>query len=204
MKRVVFIIAFVASTLCQQSAMAQSFDDLLKGLSGLFGSTTTTAPAAEKPVYPKEKELIGTWIYTEPQIVYEGNDALASMAIATIKGQVPALAEKFGVVAGRDYAVVKKSKITAVSGERKANATYTYIPSAGKAIVTGEHNGKKIIVTGYVTMKDGKVTVLFDANELLAIVSQTQKFKENTTLQMMASVIQSYPGIKVGATARKR
>ena len=186
-----------------QSVQAQSLTDLFKGLSSLLGSTTTEA-VAEKPVYPKEKELVGTWIYTEPQIVYEGGDALASLAINTIKGQIPTLAQKFGVVAGRDYAVVKGSKITAVSGERKAKATYTYIPSNGKAIITGEHNGKKIIVTGYATIKDGMVTVLFDANELLAIVKETQTFKENSTLQMMASVIQSYPGIKVGATGRKR
>lgn len=189
--------------LCHQGVQAQSLTDLFKGLSSLLGSTTTET-VVEKPVYPKEKELTGTWIYTEPQIVYEGSDALASIAINTIKGQIPTLAQKFGVVAGRDYAVVKGSKITAVSGERKAKATYTYIPSTGKAIITGEHNGKKIIVTGYATIKDGMVTVLFDANELIAIVKETQTFKENSTLQMIASVIQSYPGIKVGATGRKK
>lgn len=189
--------------LCHQGVQAQSLTDLFKGLSSLLGSTTTET-VVEKPVHPKEKELTGTWVYTEPQIVYEGSDALASIAINTIKGQIPTLAQKFGVVAGRDYAVVKGSKITAVSGERKAKATYTYIPSTGKAIITGEHNGKKIIVTGYATIKDGMVTVLFDANELIAIVKETQTFKENSTLQMIASVIQSYPGIKVGATGRKK
>ena len=66
-----------------------------------------------------------------------------------------------------------------------------------------EHNGKKIIVTGYATIKDGAVTLLFDANELIALLKETTTYKENSTLQMMASVIQSYPGIKVGATARK-
>lgn len=205
MKRVVFILSFVAVCFCHQGAQAQSLSDLFNGLSSLFGSAMSQ-PAAEveKPVYPKEKELVGTWVYSEPQIVYEGNDALASIAISTVKGQIPTLAQKFGVVAGRDYAIVKGSKITAVSGDRKAKATYTYIPSTGKAIVTGEHNGKKIILTGYVTMKDGTVTVLFDAKELIAIASETQTFKENSTLQMMASVISSYSGIKVGASARKK
>ncbi|MBQ2374703.1 MAG: DUF4923 family protein [Alistipes sp.] len=53
-------------------------------------------------------------------------------------------------------------------------------------------------------MKDGKVTVLFDAQQLIAIASQSKQFKENTVLQMVASIISSYPGVKVGVTARKK
>lgn len=204
MKRVLFIATFALATLFSNNANAQSLTDLFKGLSGLFGSTTTQQETVQKAVYPTEKEILGTWIYTEPQIVYEGNDALASLAISTVKGQIPSLAQKFGVVAGQDYVTIKKSKIVAVSAGKKANASYTYIPSTGQAIITGEHNGKKIIVTGHATIKDGQVTVLFDAKELLAIVSQSKKFKENSSLQMIASVIQNYPGIKVGATARKK
>lgn len=203
MKKVLFVSLFALATLFQQSVQAQSFGDLLKGLSGLLGGTTSQTQV-EKPVYPTEKELIGTWIYSEPEMVYEGSDPLASIAISTAKGQIPTLAQKFGVVAGRDYVVVKGSKITAVSGDRKAKATYTYIPSAGKAIITGEHNGKKIILTCYLTKKNDMVTVLFDANELVAIASETQTFKENSTLQMLAGIISNYPGIKAGAIGRKK
>lgn len=203
MKRVIFVVIFAAATLCHSSANAQSLTDLFKGLSSMFSSTTTQTEV-EKPVYPTEKEILGTWVYTEPQVVYEGTDALASLAISTVKGQIPSIAQKFGVVPGQDYVVIKKSKITAFCAGKKATATYTYIPSAGKAIITGEHNGKKIIVTGYATIKNGQVTVLFDAKELVAIAQQTETFKQNSTLQMMASVITGYPGIKVGATARKK
>ena len=203
MKKIVFVLTFAVAALCQQSASAQSFGDLFKSLGSLLGGAATQT-VVEKPVYPTEKELVGTWIYTEPQIVYEGSDALASVAISAVKSQVPALAQKFGVVAGRDYAIVKGSKATAYSAGKKAKVTYTYIPSTGKAIITGEHNGKKIIVTGYATIKDGAVTLLFDANELIALLKETTTYKENSTLQMIASVIQSYPGIKVGATAQKK
>ena len=203
MKRVLFIATFLLATLCQQSAKAQSFGDLLKGLSGLLGGTTNQAQV-EKPVFPTEKELIGTWIYTDPEVTYDGNDPLASIAISTVKGQVPSLAQKYGVVSGRDYAIVKGSKITLVSGDKKAKASYTYIPSTGKAIITGEHNGQKIILTGHLTIKDGMITILFDAKEVMAILSETSTFKKNSTLQMIAGVIANYQGIKAGATARKK
>ena len=204
MKKIAYIALICAATLFEQSVNAQSLSDLFNAFSGLLGSSTEQTKEVEKPVYPTKKEIIGTWVYTQPEIVYEGEDALASLAISSVKGQVPALLQQFGFVAERDYAIIKDSKITAVSGEHKTKADYTYSPSDGKAVITGEYNGQQITVTGYVTIKDGKVTVLFDAQQLIAIASQSKQFKENTVLQMVASIISSYPGVKVGVTARKK
>lgn len=203
MKKFLYISIICAATLFANNAKAQSLSDLFNALSGMFGSTTPQEKV-EKPVYPTEKQLIGTWVYSQPEIVYEGNDALATMAISTLKGQVPSLLQRYGIIAGRDYAIIKNSRVTAVSGDRKEKATYTYNPSNGKAVITAEYNGKTIVVTGYLTIKDGNVTVLFDAQELIAIASQSQRFQENTALQMAASVISGYPGVKVGLMARKK
>jgi hypothetical protein len=128
---------------------------------------------------------------------------LAALAISSIKGQIPALLQRYGIVAGREYAVVKSQKITGVSGDKQAKATYSYTASNGRAIITGEHNGKKITVTGYLTIKNGYITILFDAKDLIAIASQSKTFRESSTLQMAANVISSYSGIKIGATAYK-
>lgn len=204
MRRFAYILLFCTATLFVDCAQAQSLGDLFNALSGMFGSSTPTQEKVEKPVFPTEKQLVGTWIYSQPEIVYEGDDALATMAISTIKGQVPTLLQKYGIVAGRDYATIRGSKITVVSGDKKAKATYTYNVSTGKAIITGEHNGKTIVVNGYLTIKDGAITLLFDAQELIAIASQEPQFKESTALQMVASVISSYPGVKVGVTAKKK
>lgn len=204
MKKIAYIALICAATLFEQSVNAQSLSDLFNAFSGLLGSSTEQTKEVEKPVYPTKKEIIGTWVYTQPEIVYEGEDALASLAISSVKEQLPALLQRYGFVAERDYAIIKDSKITAVSGEHKTKADYTYSPSDGKAVITGEYNGQQITVTGYVTIKDGKVTVLFDAQQLIAIASQSKQFKENTVLQMVASIISSYPGVKVGVTARKK
>ena len=204
MKKLVYVVAICVATMFAGNAKAQSLGDLFNALSGMLGSTPTQQQQVEKPVYPTEKQLAGTWVYSQPEMAYEGDDALAAIAVSTIKSQIPSLLKQYGIVEGQNYAIIKGSKITAVSGDRKEKASYTYIPSTGKAIITGEYNGNKIIVTGYLTIKDGNITVLFDAQELLAIASQSQQFKENSALQMAASVISTYPGVQVGLTARPK
>lgn len=202
MKRVIYILIMCCAL--TRGAQAQSLDGLLNSLSNMFGTSSPQPQEVEKPVYPTQKQLFGTWVYSQPEIVYTGDDTLAALAISSIKGQLPALLQKFGIEPGREYAIIKGAKITVRSGDNQAKATYTYIPANGKAIITSEEDGQKIILTAYLTIKSGCLTLLFDAQELIALASQSQTFKENSTLQMAASVISSYPGIKVGATAKKQ
>ena len=204
MKRISYILMCCLAVMLASNAQAQSLEALFNSLSGLFGSAPSSEQQVkETPVFPTEKELIGTWIYSQPEIVYDGDDALATMAISSVKGQLPALMQSFGFIPGRDYAIVKGSKIMGFNGEKKAKATYTYNASKGRATITSDNDGKKITVTAYLTIKDGKITILFEAQELIAMASQTEKFKENSMLQMAASIITSYPGIKVGVVAKK-
>jgi hypothetical protein len=198
MKKVLYILIMCCAF--AKGAQAQSLDGLLNSL---FGSSSQQPQVVEKPVYPTHRQLIGTWVYSQPEIVYEGDDTLAALAISSIKGQIPALLQRYGIVAGREYAVVKSQKITGVSGDKQAKATYSYTASNGHAIITGEHNGKKITVTGYLTIKNGYITILFDAKDLIEIASQSKTFRESSTLQMAANVISGYSGIKIGATAYK-
>lgn len=204
MNRRLSILFVCVAIMFVQNSFAQSLSDLFNSLSGMFGSSTPQQEVVEKPTYPTDKEIIGTWVYSQPEIVYEGEDALAAMAISAIKGQLPALLQKYGFVSGSNYAIVKGSKILAVSNDKKAKATYIYDASVGKAVITGEHNGEPISVNGYLTINKNVITLLFDAQELIALASKSQQFKENTALQMAADIIASYPGVKVGVTANRR
>ena len=194
MNRRLSILFVCVAIMFVQNGFAQSLSDLFNSLSGMFGSSTPQQEVVEKPTYPTDKEII----------VYEGEDALAAMAISAIKGQLPALLQKYGFVSGSNYAIVKGSKILAVSNDKKAKATYIYDASVGKAVITGEHNGEPISVNGYLTINKNVITLLFDAQELIALASKSQQFKENTALQMAADIIASYPGVKVGVTANRR
>ena len=204
MKKLILLIAFFAIMFSAQKADAQSLGDLFNGLSKLLGSSTESQQPVVKPVYPSAEELLGTWVYSSPEMIYTGNDALASIAVSSVKGQIPALANKFGIVPGTINATVNKKSIKAWRGEQKSTATYTYIPSTGQAIITGKFNDQKVILTGAVeVVNGGDIRILFKAKELMTIVSQTSTFKENSSLQMIKGVIDSYPEIQVGAVVKR-
>ena len=204
MKKLFFVVVLFFATFSLQQTHAQSLTDLFNGLSKLLGSTQETQKQVVKPVYPSSAELLGTWVYSSPEMIYTGNDTLASIAVSSVKGQIPALANKFGIVPGTINADVTKKSIKAWRGEQKSTASYTYIPSTGQAIITGKFNDQKAILTGTVeVVNGGDLRLLFKAKELMTIVSQTSTFKENTSLQMIKEVIDSYPGIQVGAVVKR-
>jgi hypothetical protein len=63
---------------------------------------------------------------------------------------------------------------------------------------------RSINLKALVTKLDGRYRIVFDAQELLSIIAQhDSKFAENTTLQMVKGVIDSYSGVRVGAFLRK-
>lgn len=204
MKKLFFVVVLFFATFSLQQTHAQSLTDLFNGLSKLLGSTQESQQQVVKPVYPSSAELLGTWVYSSPEMIYMGNDTLASIAVSSVKGQIPALANKFGIVPGTINADVTKKSIKAWRGEQKSTASYTYIPSTGQAIITGKFNDQKVILTGTVeVVNGGDLRILFKAKELMTIVSQTSTFKENTSLQMIKEVIDSYPGIQVGAVVKR-
>ena len=201
MRRVIFLLAICIATVSTTKAQAQSLSELL---SSFMGANSTAAAKPAPAVHPSEKELAGTWVYHQPEMEYAGEDALASIAISSAKGQLPALAEMYGITSGKLSATIKGSRIILLSEEEKEKLSYVYTPSNGKMVITGVWNDKSVTVTGVATIKDNMVTLLFDAQELVALVANTKQYKESSVLQMMGAVINNYPGIKVGFSAKRK
>lgn len=193
MRKFLYLILFVV--FASANAQAQSLNDLFRSLIG--GSAEASEPA--KVVFPSEDELLGGWVYKSLDMEYLGSDALASMAVTAAKSQLSSLATKFGIASGRDYIDIERRKATVVSGERKGEARYTYIPSTGQMIITAEHNKQKYTITAWVTVREDGIAVMFKAVELVAIASTTKQYQENTTLQALGSLVNSYPEIRIGA-----
>ncbi len=209
MKKILYVMVLCFVLSSTYSAQAQSLDALLKGLSSLFGVTEQqqqTQPQKPKVTHPEISELIGRWTYDGMTMDYTGDSTLASVAISTLESQLPALATKFGLVAGRDYIEVgEDGMITFVSGESKISAHCTYYDSYdGQADMVFYVDGKSVSLSAIILQQDGKTKILFNANKLMNLMQQHySKFNENTTLQMAKTVIDSYPGIRVGAFVKR-
>ena len=205
MKR--FLILLTLATALATSTQAQSLDALLKGLASLMGSTTTENTEAQKPkiTHPEIYELIGRWDFDTLVMDYTGDSAIAGVAISTLESQLPALTSKFGLVAGRDYINIgEDGSVTFVCGDKRISAhCNSYDSYDGSVDLTFYLDGKTVYVSGVVLQQDGQIKVLFNANKVMGLLSQNYpKFNENTILQAAKSVIDSYVGIRVGATVK--
>ena len=196
MKR--FAILIMGMLIATTSANAQSLSDML---SGLFGSTTTSQPAP-KPVYPTAKQIVGKWVYQQLDMDYSGNSTIASMGVATAKTQLSSVANVAELTAGKDYVKISgNGTFQVISGKRKIDGTYSYIPAVGRIILTV---GDKIRTEATVTLVDGAARIMFNAKQAaLTIEQNSAEFKQNSTFQLIKEIVVAYPEITVGAIMKK-
>lgn len=190
-----------AATICCGDADAQSLQSLFK----VFGGSKTEQKAESKTEIPAAEQLQGRWVYQALDMTYTGDSTIASVAVASAKTQLSTVADKSGLVAGRDYMEIgADGTAKLVSGERTATASYSYRPEDGKMTVGMEHGGKKVALTAEVRITDGKLRIMFDAAQLVAEAEKhSDSLKENTYFQMLKAMTEKYPGIMVGAVFGK-
>lgn len=199
MKQLIITLSFI--TLSSLSAQAQSLDALLKGLGGLLGgSSEPTEQVAPKKNHPTEQELANKWVFQQLEMEYSGNDPLATLAIASAKQQLSTLATKAGLTAGKDSLKIKSDgTLTVVSGDRKATANYSYIPPTGMIIISLTNGSDTIRVSATATLTNGILSLMFQANELIALAAQSNpKLKEDSLFAVAETLCATYPGITVG------
>lgn len=184
------------------AAHAQSLDGMLRSIGSMLGkSQSADSKEAATASAPTTRQLKGRWLYRALDMQYTGDNAIASVAVASARTQLAAVGDKSGLVAGRDYVEIKDDGVLLLaSGEHTAKAQYAYQPQDGKMYITVDYGGKKVSLTASVTLADGALQVMFDAAHLVAVAEQTSdQLKDNTTFQMVKSMTESYPGIMIGA-----
>ena len=204
MKKIFFALSLCIA-LSATSAQAQSLDDLLKGLSNLLGTTEEPAKAP-KITHPEAYDLMGRWYFEALVMDYTGDSSLASVAVSTLESQLPAITPKFDLLAGRDYIDINEDGSTViVRGDKRMTGYCTYYDSySGDADLTFTIDGKSVHINATIIEQEGKTKIFFDANKMMSLMQQHYaKFNENTILQTAKTVIDSYPGIRVGATVKR-
>lgn len=198
MKRLTLLL--LSLVLSAAPLQAQSLSDLLGSLFG--SSTTTTTQTAPKPEYPTAKQIVGRWVYQQLDMDYTGDSTIASLGVATAKTQLSTLASAAKLTSGKDYVKLSSNgTFNLVSGERKIDGSYTYIPSTGRLILTV---GDKLKAEAIVTLVDGGARIMFNAKQAALTVEQnSDSIKQSTAFQMMKEIVMAYPEITVGAIMKK-
>lgn len=202
MKRLTLILA--AALLACQTTQAQSLSDLLKFF-GFGGQTETKEQTAEQtaPALTTAK-LLGQWRYAEPASRYDGDDMLGSFGMKAVETMLPAMYAKAGLDSSATVTFSSADTASGHIGDYTLTGKYRFNETDGTMTVTATVGGVDGVLHGTATLDDGMLTLLFDAQEAASIVERiSDKAASNEKFRMMKSVLDSYPGVKMGCRMKR-
>lgn len=202
------IIMMIAAMVMFSSvtAQAQSFESFLRMLSGSSEQTKTdNEQDAVKAVKLSADKLRGTWTYAAPALKYEGDDMLATIALKGVESYLPSIFAKAGLTPGVGTLTFTRTRdIHASAGDRKVSGSYSYNAKTSALTLTAKYGDKRASIDGEAMLEGDYLVLLFDASEAANIVTtMSQEAAQNDTFALVKSILDKYPGIKLGCKLKK-
>ena len=207
------IIKYAAMALMLMSgtnANAQiDLGNILGGLSGNSGSTTGNVISGLTSIFSSNKQasadnIVGTWAYDSPAIVFESDDLLsktgAALAANKIESKLQTTLSKYGITKDK-FIITFKNDGTFPETIRGKSYSGKWAVTNNKLVLT--YSYKKMEIT---TQKEGnKLMFVADATKLLTLVqSLGAKTATNSSLSTITALAKNIKGMKVGLTLVKK
>ena len=194
----------------QEETTSGSSQNILGGiLSGIAGGSGSSVASALSTIFDKNKvatadELVGTWKYTEPAVVFESNNALKNIggkvASAAIEKKLQSEFSKFGIRKGQmKMTFDKDGNFTQTLGRQTLTGTYT---TSGKQVVLTYSTGLKQLV-GTSQLDGNDLLIVMDVSKLLKYAGSLGQLTGNSTISSLGSLLGSYDGMEVGLKLEK-
>ena len=169
------------------ATLQQAGADLLGSvLSSILGGNTTS-----------KQTLVGSWTYYGPKVVFESENILSQIGgqvlSSNLEQKLGTQLSKMGFSAGKSALTLNNDgTCTLTLGSKTLNGTYTYDANSHKMTLTDVLGLGQMTCT--VSVQNGQLMMLFDADKLLSVATSISS-KSTSTL---ASLLQSYTGLKLG------
>lgn len=146
-------------------------------------------------------DIVGTWTYTQPKIVFESENILSQLgstiASSKVESTLSKQLEKIGFTAGKTSLVMKNDmQYELVIGKKTYSGTYTFDAQSSKLVLQGSLGLSTLSCTA--TIKGNELYLLFDADKLLSFI--TGFAGKSSNLSTLSSILSSYSGLKMGWT----
>ena len=214
-KNILFKALFMLLVLASStSAYAQiNLGNILSGLTGK--STDEEATSNTKglltgiaSIFSKEKQastdnLVGTWEYSEPAIIFESDNLLAKagagIASSKLESKLQEQLSKFGVEPGafsitfnEDGTFKETFNGKSIPGKWEVKDSQLYLTFARKAIPVSTQ------------LESNKLMFITDATKLLDLFKAIGNSTSNTSISTVTSLMKSIDGLKAGVTLVKK
>ena len=181
------------STTTATSAGANLGSSLLSSVLGSIINATTTFTQAD---------LVGTWNYKSSDCKFESENFLkqagGEIAASTIENKANGIFAKIGIKPGSFGMTFNADGSYSMNfGSKKLAGTYTFDEKTCKLTLIGMFGLTKNEVALTYSGKNN-ISILFDADKILKVISSVGSVSNNSTLSSITSLLSSYDGVKLG------
>lgn len=165
-------------------------------LDHLLGSLLSRAPITQK-------EIIGTWTYRGSDCVFESENLLAQagglVASSQVERKVDEQLAKYGIGKGvTTFTFAPDGTFTATLGKRKISGTYVLNPTT-RTLQLSALLGL-ISFDPQIVRRGSGFSLLFKADKILSLANTVATIvgKSNSTVGVLASLMDNYQGMRIG------
>lgn len=206
MKRIILLLAAVVS--CGMGATSAQFS-LSGALNSLFGGTERQQQSTEATVSaddaPTKRALSAKWTFDSSAVEYRGDNALARMAVGSMKDQLADIYVKMGLTKGCGTIQFKHNgTVQAAMQGHEITGRYDYDASTGRITLRATIDERSVECSGYVGLRDGRLTLILDVNEALkAFKTAFPEMADHQYVRSVAPIVESMPGLYAGGVFSK-
>lgn len=204
------------SVATQQSSTGSSvLGSIIGGILGGSSATTSSSNSGSGIVsaltsifdlskIAKKNDLVGTWTYTEPAVVFSSDNALKNMggkvASSAIEKQLQSQFEKVGIKKGvMQMTFDKDGNFTQTVGGKTLSGTY----SVSGQNVTLKYAGQVQQIVGTTQIDGSDLLIVMDASKLLKYAKVVGSITGNSLLSTAGNLLSSMNGMEVGLKLNK-
>lgn len=182
--------------------------NIIGGITGNSNSSTSDVISSLTSIFSSNKQatadnIVGTWTYDSPAIVFESDDLLsktgAALAANKIESKLQTTLSKYGITKDK-FIITFNNDGTFTETIRGKSYSGKWTVTNNKLVLT--YSYKKMEIT---TQKEGnKLMFVADATKLLTLVqSLGAKTATNSSLSTITALAKNIKGMKVGLTLVK-
>ena len=150
--------------------------------------------------------IYGTWVYSEPAIQFESENALAQLGSSVInniaQNKLAPYYQKIGITPGKFSVTFNEDNTCAYTmNGRQFTGTYSYDAKSKKVNIKGSIIN---LPTCYVTLSSSELALTYDSSKVLSIAQSIGMNSGNSTLGSIADLSSTYKGMKTGFLFKKK
>lgn len=181
------------------------------GIGSLLGALTSSGAMQQigglisNALVPTEQQIIGTWVYQSPAIVFNSENALASiggnLASSTVESKLQSYLNKYGIKAGNTTLQFNSDKTFAftISG-KQIGGTYAIVNNKIQLTFTGMAQASGLTPQ----LDNGSLIIAGDATKIKNFLQGLAASANRTELNTISSLMGQFNGMQMGIRLQKK